>query len=81
MRNIAEITNRNTDENSNVKNGSDIKLNSELVSKFNNMNNITGSDTNVNSKPPWEKSRPTDDADNFGFICGIGLGLIGVAGG
>ena len=60
MRNIAEITNRNTDENSNVKNGSDIKLNSELVSKFNNMNNITGSDTNVNSKPPWEKSRPTE---------------------
>lgn len=59
-RNIADIANRNADENSNVKHGSDIKLNSELVSKFNNMKNIPGSDTNVNPKPPWVKSKPTE---------------------
>lgn len=59
-RNIADVANRNTDENSIVKNGSDIKLKPELVSKFNHMKKITGSDTNVDSKPSWVKPMPTE---------------------
>lgn len=59
-RNIVDVANRNTDENSIVKNGSDIKLKPELVSKFSNMKKITGSDTNVDSRPSWVKAGPTE---------------------